>query len=223
MSTSQRTPNTDKIKVNNSIDRYGDKNRVNSSNFNATILKFSVKFDHPFSHVFIFGNMFPESHGFVAVPVTRANNFVSLYACNRHSNETMTLRIHVSKYKSMRKWMFEFLRKFENRGIIVLITKSILNTKSINLLLFTLILYVENFYVFYGCPYSVQFYGCPYSGQVYGCPYSGQFNGCPYSGQFFCVLAIYGVTWFMQLYLCCPKPNNLRVSILFLLFVGLFE
>ena len=33
-------------------------------------LKFSEKFDHPFSHVFIFRNMFPESHGFVAVPVT---------------------------------------------------------------------------------------------------------------------------------------------------------
>ena len=39
-------------------------------NFNATILKFSEKFDHPFSHVFIFGNMFPESHGFIAMPVT---------------------------------------------------------------------------------------------------------------------------------------------------------
>ena len=33
-------------------------------------IKFSEKFDHPFSHVFIFGNMFPESRGFVAVPVT---------------------------------------------------------------------------------------------------------------------------------------------------------
>ena len=26
--------------------------------------------------MFIFGNMFSESHGFVAVPVTRSNNFV---------------------------------------------------------------------------------------------------------------------------------------------------
>ena len=52
------------------IDIFGDNNRVNSSNFNATILKFSEKFDHPFSHVFIFGNLFPESHGFVAMPVT---------------------------------------------------------------------------------------------------------------------------------------------------------
>ena len=44
-------------------------NRVNSSNFNATILNFFEKFEHPFSHVFIFGNMLPESHGFVAMPV----------------------------------------------------------------------------------------------------------------------------------------------------------
>ena len=51
------------------IDRFGDYNRVNSSNFNATILKFSEKFDHPFSHVFIFGSMLLESHGFVTMPV----------------------------------------------------------------------------------------------------------------------------------------------------------
>ena len=31
------------------------------------ILKFSEKFVHQFSHVFIFGNMFPERHGFDAV------------------------------------------------------------------------------------------------------------------------------------------------------------
>ena len=49
------------------------------SNFNATILKFCEKFDHPFPHVFIFVNMFPESHGFVAVPITRLNNIVSLH------------------------------------------------------------------------------------------------------------------------------------------------
>ena len=33
----------------------------------------------PFSHVFIFGNMFNESHGFVAVQVTSSKNFVSLH------------------------------------------------------------------------------------------------------------------------------------------------
>ena len=53
-----------------SIDRFGDQNRVNSSNFNATILKFSEKFDNKFLHVFTLSNMFPESHGFVAMPVT---------------------------------------------------------------------------------------------------------------------------------------------------------
>ena len=47
--------------------------------FNVTIFKFAEKFDHQFSHVFIFGNMFPESHGFVAVPVTRSKSFVSLH------------------------------------------------------------------------------------------------------------------------------------------------
>ena len=50
-----------------------------SSNLNATILKFSEKFDHSFSHVFKFGNMFRESHSFVAVPVTRSNNTISLH------------------------------------------------------------------------------------------------------------------------------------------------
>ena len=33
-------------------------------------LKFSEKFDHPFLHVFIFGNMFRERHSFVAMPIT---------------------------------------------------------------------------------------------------------------------------------------------------------
>ena len=45
-----------------------------SRNFNTTILKFSEIFDHPFLHSFIFGNMFPESHGFVAMPVTSCIN-----------------------------------------------------------------------------------------------------------------------------------------------------
>ena len=37
--------------------------------------------------------------------------------------------------------MVEFLRKFENRGIKIAQVNSILITKSVNLLLFTLILY----------------------------------------------------------------------------------
>ena len=47
------------------IDRFYVRNRVNSNNFNAMTLKFSEKFDHPILHVFIFGNIFPESRGFV--------------------------------------------------------------------------------------------------------------------------------------------------------------
>ena len=49
---------------------FGDKNKVSSSDCNAIKLKIWDKFDHPFSHVFIFSNMFPESHSFVAIPVT---------------------------------------------------------------------------------------------------------------------------------------------------------
>ena len=39
--------------------------------------------------------------------------------CDRHSNETVTFRKHVTKNKNTRKWMIEFLRKFDNRGIII--------------------------------------------------------------------------------------------------------
>ena len=53
------------------IDRFGHANLVNSSNFNVMTLKFSEKFDHTLSHVFMFVNMFPESHAFVAMPVSR--------------------------------------------------------------------------------------------------------------------------------------------------------
>ena len=37
-------------------------------------------------------------------------------ACDRQSNEIMTLRKHVAKYKHMRKWVVEFLSKSESRG-----------------------------------------------------------------------------------------------------------
>ena len=48
-------------------------------------LKFPEKFDHPFSHVFIFGNMFPECHGFVAMPlqvVSKVNAQIFPYLIN---------------------------------------------------------------------------------------------------------------------------------------------
>ena len=62
-------------------------------------------------------------------------------ACNQHSNETMTQGKHASKYKNIQKWMIEFLKKNENRGIKIARVTSILITKSINSQLFTLILY----------------------------------------------------------------------------------
>ena len=61
--------------------------------------------------------------------------------CDRHSNETVTLRKHVTKSKNTRKCMVEFLRKLENRVIKIVRVNSILLTKSINLQLITLILY----------------------------------------------------------------------------------
>ena len=62
-------------------------------------------------------------------------------ACNRHSHEAVIFRKHGTKYKNMRKWMVEFLRKFKNRGIKITRVNSILITKSSNLQLFTFILY----------------------------------------------------------------------------------
>ena len=66
-SSIKRTTTQCKIKVNNCklIDVI-----IRIELTQAMILNFSEKFDHPFSHVFIFANMFPESHGFVVMPVT---------------------------------------------------------------------------------------------------------------------------------------------------------
>ena len=54
---------------------------------------------------------------------------------------TVTLWKHVTKYKNMKKWMIEYLKKIENLLIKIARVNSILIAKSINLLLFTLILY----------------------------------------------------------------------------------
>ena len=53
---------------------------------------------------------------------------------DRHSNETPTVRIHVTKYKHIRKLMFVFLGKFENRGIKIARVNSAHITKNITLL-----------------------------------------------------------------------------------------
>ena len=75
--------------------------------------------------------MFPPSRGFVATPgICRSWSHVPMPvvaympvkgdeivgACDRNSNETVTLRKHFTKYKNMRKWMDEFLTKSEGRG-----------------------------------------------------------------------------------------------------------
>ena len=55
------------------------------------------------------------------VPIYALSNYTNgdeiVLPCDRCSKETATLRKHVTKYKNLRKWMVEFLRKFENRGI----------------------------------------------------------------------------------------------------------
>ena len=50
-----------------------------------------------------------------------------------HSNETATVRIHVTKYKHIQKLMLVFLGKFENRGIKIARVNSTHITKNINL------------------------------------------------------------------------------------------
>ena len=129
MPTSQRTPTP--YKNESKFDWFGDGNRVNSSNFIATILKFSEIFDHPFSHVFIVGNMFPVSHG----PVTTSNNFGHKLVSGIYSlhNETMTLKKHATKYKNMWELLVEFLIKFQSDEIKIAPVNSIHITKSINL------------------------------------------------------------------------------------------
>ena len=76
----------------------------------------------------IFGKKFPNI--FPKMFLTRIFDT----ACDRHSNETATPRKHVTKYRNMQKWMVEFLRKFESYGIKIALVKSIIITKSINLL-----------------------------------------------------------------------------------------
>ena len=61
--------------------------------------------------------------------------------CDRHSIETVTLRKHVTKYKNMRNWMVDFLRKFENCTIKSGRDNWILITKIKQLAVIYLILY----------------------------------------------------------------------------------
>ena len=49
-------------------------NQINSVDSNATLRKLAEKFDHTFSHLFIFRNIFAQGHMFDAVTV--AHNFI---------------------------------------------------------------------------------------------------------------------------------------------------
>ena len=72
---------------------------------------------------------------FQFIPFSLVNGDEMVRACDRHSNETVTLRKHVTKYnKQMRKWMVELHSKSESRGIDIARVNSIGITKSINIL-----------------------------------------------------------------------------------------
>ena len=66
-----------------------------------------------------------------------------VWHCDRHSNETVTPRKHVTTYENMLNWMVEFPRRSENRGIKFAGVNSIRITKSINLPIFCTVLGVS--------------------------------------------------------------------------------
>ena len=80
---------------------------------------------------------------FQFIPIYLVNGAEIIWPCDRHSNETVVLRKHVTKYKHIRKWMDEFLRKFENSRIKIALVNSIIITKFINLPSFCTVLGVR--------------------------------------------------------------------------------
>ena len=58
-------------------------------------------------------------HPYLIISEGRRNIIVR--PCGRRSSETVTHRKHVNKYKNMWKWLVEFLRKFENRALKLLV------------------------------------------------------------------------------------------------------
>ena len=48
-------------------------------------------------------------------PISEGDEIVR--ACDRHRNETVTLRKHITKYKYVRKWIVEFPSKSQSCGI----------------------------------------------------------------------------------------------------------
>ena len=63
--------------------------------------------------IFLYFKLYQE---FQFNPIELSNENEIVRACDRHSNETVTLRKHVTKYKNKQKLMVEFLRKSESRG-----------------------------------------------------------------------------------------------------------
>ena len=51
---------------------------------------------------------------FISILLAKEDEII--WACDRHSNETVTLRKHGTKYKHMQKWKIEYLIKSESRG-----------------------------------------------------------------------------------------------------------
>ena len=130
-------------------------NWVNSNNFITRTLRFSEKFGHPFSNVYIFGNMFPESHGFVAMPVTSSiEDTWSNLSLSNQWRETKLLELVTST--GTKPWlsgnMFLNINPFNK----IFPVNSIPITKSINLLLFckVLVSWCRHFYT--NCPCTVQ-------------------------------------------------------------------
>ena len=91
-----------------------------------------------FSHIFIVIEEHPVCRGFDAMPITikqyqiYMSQFIPILfvngdsivrACDCHSNETVNIRKHVTKHKNTRKWMVEFRRKSECRGIKIELTQ----------------------------------------------------------------------------------------------------
>ena len=116
-------------------------------------LKCSEKLYHPFSHVYRFGNMFPESHGFVDKRLrvmSKINVLIYPYLIserrrnwrrNRHSNGTVTLgKDVIQNIKTCENRWSIFSEKFDSRADKIAQVNSINIKKSINLLTFCTVL-----------------------------------------------------------------------------------
>ena len=85
------------------------------------IFKFSEKLNYPFLQIFlrVMVSLLCRLQAVSKIQVSIYSYLISKERrhCHRHSNETVTIRKHVAKYKNMWQWRFEFFRTFENRGI----------------------------------------------------------------------------------------------------------